>query len=56
MADGEINGTHGHDMASLRQTLLSNSTKRRSAELHGLRERIASGGEQKASVVHISKY
>lgn len=44
MEDGVTNGEHSLDLSTLRRTLLGNSTKRRSAELHSLRERIHSKG------------
>lgn len=45
MADGETatNGDHGIDIGEVRQTLLSNSTKRRSAELNSIRDQLAGG-------------
>lgn len=45
MADSTSNGEHVDDLKSLRRILLSNSTKRRTAELHTLHERIESEGQ-----------
>lgn len=48
MADenAATNGEHeqGIDIWEVRQTLLSNSTKRRSAELNNIRDKLADGG------------
>lgn len=46
MADGEsvANGEQGIDIWEVRQTLLSNSTKRRSAEVNSIRDKLVSGG------------
>ncbi|KAF1356217.1 armadillo-type protein [Delphinella strobiligena] len=40
MADGDTNGEQSLDVGHLRSVLLSNSTKKRSSELHSLREKI----------------
>jgi len=44
MADGEVNGAGHSDLTQLRQVLLSNSTKKRSVEIHALTERISRQG------------
>lgn len=51
MADGEAttNGDHGIDIWEVRQTLLSNSTKRRSAELNSIRDKLVGGGRCRIS-------
>lgn len=45
MADGDTNGEHSLDVGHLRSVLLSNSTKKRSSELHSLREKITNKGK-----------
>lgn len=39
-----VNGDHGLDMWEMRQVLLSNSTKRRTAELHSIKGKLETGG------------
>lgn len=39
-----MNGDHGVDVAALRVVLLSNSTKRRTSELHTLHDELVSQG------------
>ena len=39
-----VNGSHGIDLAGVRDALVSNSTKRRTAQLHALREQLADQG------------
>ena len=43
MSEAVVNGEHGLDLTQTRKVLLSNSTKRRAAELHDLRERLGEG-------------
>lgn len=47
MAEGEAatNGDHGIDVWEVRQTLFSNSTKRRAAELNSIRDKLVDGGK-----------
>ena len=40
MAEPAANGEHSLDLAGTRNVLLSNSTKRRTSELHSLRDRL----------------
>ena len=44
MADGEVNGAGHLDLTQSRRILLSNSTKKRSAEIYALTERISRQG------------
>lgn len=47
MEDGEVNGNHDNrelDLVNLRETVLSNSTKRRTTELRAVHERLANKG------------
>jgi len=53
MADDQVNGANHFDLESLRQTLLSNSTKKRSAELNTLTERISQKGSLVETTGHI---
>jgi hypothetical protein len=54
MADGEsvANGEQGIDIWEVRQTLLSNSTKRRSAEVNSIRDKLVSGGRLSHTHTH----
>ena len=44
MAEPEVNGEQGLDLAETRKVLLSNSTKRRVVELQSLNEQLAGTG------------
>jgi hypothetical protein len=58
MADGEsvANGEQGIDIWEVRQTLLSNSTKRRSAEVNSIRDKLVSGGRLSHTHTHTHLY
>lgn len=59
MADREaapavVNGDHAAalDMWEVRQTVLSNSTKRRSTELHSIHEKLVNGSRSCTELMH----
>ncbi|KAK5115542.1 hypothetical protein LTR62_001201 [Meristemomyces frigidus] len=54
MAETQVNGQHREvDLATIRKTLLSNSTKRRGSELESLKDRLQAEDWQTADVVRL---